>query len=113
MIDNWTLQDVNNILSDGLDTQTADELTLSPGRRRHTFSAVPAGVFQIDALITLLTNVVCFDSLTVDRAFIDTWQGDDAALLPLASLGIVTATDYSVLGANWSPCGRRLLMSSV
>jgi hypothetical protein len=100
MIDNWTLQDVSNILSHGLDTRTVGELTLSPGRRRHTFSAVPAGVHQIDALITLLTNVVCFESLTVDKRFVDAWQSDDAALLPLASLGVVTATDYSTQGGE-------------
>lgn len=100
MIDNWTLQDVEDVLSHGLDTRTVGELTLPPGRRRHTFSGVPAGILQIDALITLLTNVVCFDSLAVDTAFVDTWQGDDAALLPLASFGIVTATDYSALGGE-------------
>ena len=100
MIDNWTLQDVEDVLSNGLDPRTAGELALTPGRGRHTFSPVPAGVLQIDALITLLTNVVCFDSLTVDKRFIDTWQSDDAALLPLASLEIVTATDYSALGGE-------------
>lgn len=70
---------------------------ISPDRLQHSFTQVPAGVVQIDALITLLTNVVCFDRLMVDSRFVDTWQRLDAQLLPLADLGVVGPHDYSDL----------------
>lgn len=100
MIDNWTLQDVASILADGMDTRTAGEITVSPDRQKHTLSPVPAGVLQIDSLLGLLTNIVCFDSLTVDTRFVDAWQQDESSLLPLTSLGVVTAVDYSELGGS-------------
>src|SRR4051812_27508142 len=98
MIDNWTLQDVESVLSDGIDTRNVGEIAVSPDHQHHTFSPVPAGVLQIDALMTLLTNVVCFDDLTVDSRFVHAWRRDNANLLPLANLGVVSATDHSDLG---------------
>ena len=89
MIDNWTLQDVETVLSNGLGTDTASEISIAEDRNGHTFKTVPEAAIQIDALLTLLTNVVCFDKLTVDSRFLYTWQKDDAQLLPLANLGVV------------------------
>jgi hypothetical protein len=59
---------------------------------------MPEGVLQIDALLTLLTNVVCFDQLTVDARFLYAWQQGDAQLLPLTNLGVVAPQDYEHFG---------------
>lgn len=98
MIDNWTLQDVESVLSQGIDTRTAGDITLSPDRQHHRFSPVLAGVLQIDALMTLLSHVVFFDSLTVDSKFVSAWRRDDGHLLPLANFAIVKEISYSELG---------------
>lgn len=98
MIDNWTLQDVESVLSNGLDTNTAGEILISEDRQRHSFQDLPAGVLQIDALLTLLTNLVCFDQLTVDSRFLHTWQRGEAKLLPLANFGVVAPQDYATFG---------------
>jgi len=66
MIDNWTLQDVERVLSNGLGTDVVGEISISEDRRSHSFEPLPEGVLQIDALLTLLTNLVCFDTLAVD-----------------------------------------------
>lgn len=102
MIDNWTLQDVESVLTNGLSTDTAGEISISEDRQTHSFKRLPAGVFQIDALLTLLTNVICFDQLTVDSQFLYTWQQDDAQLLPLANLGVVAPQDYGNFGDDLS-----------
>jgi len=98
MIDNWTLQDVENVLSDGVGTATVGEILISQDRLSHSFKELPEGVLQVDALLTLLTNLVCFDQLTVDSRFLYTWQQDEAQLLPLASLGVIAPQDYGSFG---------------
>lgn len=98
MIDNWTLQDVEALLSKGLDPRLVGELSLSADRAGHAFSPVRAGVVQIDALLTLLTNIVCFDSLIVDKDYVHTWQRDGGHLAPLDHASLVQAADYSLPG---------------
>jgi len=98
MIDNWTLQDVEHVLSSGIGTDTVGEIRISEDRQRHSFEEMLEGVLQIDALLTLLTNLVCFEQLTVDARFLHTWQQGEAQLMPLASLGIVAPQDYAPFG---------------
>jgi hypothetical protein len=100
MIDNWTLQDVELLLSRGLSPRTASEISISKDRNDHSFSPIPEGVLQIDALLSLLTNLVCFGQLIVDARFLNTWQKPGAQLAPLANLGVVTATDYTEFGKD-------------
>jgi hypothetical protein len=98
MIDNWTLQDVESLLSNGIGTNTVGEILISGDRQSHSFKELPEGVLQIDALLTLLTNLICFDQLTVDSRFLYTWQEEKAQLLPLANLGVVAPQDYINFG---------------
>jgi len=100
MIDNWTLQDVESVLTNGLPSRMAGEIAISADRQSHSFGRLPEAVIQIDALLTLLTNVVCFDTLSVDSRFLHTWQRDDAQLLPLANLGVVVPEDYADLSTD-------------
>jgi hypothetical protein len=100
MIDNWTLQDVEVLLSEGPDPQRIGELVLSDDRQSHAFSPLPAGVVQIDALLTLLTNIACFDSLKVDSEFLHTWQTEGGKLAPLSIASVVQAADYKSIGGE-------------
>jgi len=98
MIDNWTLQDVERVLTSGVGSDTVGEIVIAKDRQSHSFSELPEGVLQINALLTLLTNLVCFDELTVDSHFLHAWQKEEAHLLPLANLGVVKSQRYEEFG---------------
>ncbi|HXI16108.1 MAG TPA: hypothetical protein VNM48_07040, partial [Chloroflexota bacterium] len=100
MIDNWTLQDVEALMQNGIKPENASEIAISEDRQTHRFDPVPSGTIQIDALISLLTNIVCFDHLQVDSGFVETWQRDGGFLAPLESLGVVRPDDYTALGQD-------------
>lgn len=100
MIDNWTLQDVEGVLSSGLGTKVVGHICISEDRLSHSFSPLPEGVHQIDALLTLITNLVCFDELSIDSEFLYTWEKDDAQLLPLKNLNIVVPEDFRSFGED-------------
>lgn len=97
IIDNWTLQDVESLLSEGLRPFVVGEIDIPSDATAHTFRPIQHGVIQIDALLTLLTNVVCHDHLQVDKNFTYAWERAEGKLAPLASLGIVQATDNASL----------------
>ena len=97
MIDNWTLQDVRDLLSEGLDDKTGVEITISSDRQTHQLQPVNMGVHQIDALLTLLTNIVCCERLLVDKELTYAWANSSANFLRLTD-SVVEPTDYSPLG---------------
>ena len=100
MIDNWTLQDVEALMQNGIEPKDVSEIAISEDRQTHRFDPVPSGTIQIDALISLLTNIVCFDHLHVDSGFVEAWQRDGGFLAPLESLGVVQPDDYTALGQS-------------
>ena len=109
MIDNWTLQDVEALLHNGIDAKEASEISISEDRKTHHFEPVPLGTIQIDALITLLTNIVCFDHLKVDIDFVETWRRDGGFLAPLENLGVVYPDNYKSLGQSLDDIREQIL----
>lgn len=95
MIDNWTLQEVENLLSGGIDGSKVGGIVVSTDRQSHDFSPDLEAAIRIDALLTLLTNIVCFESLHVDHGFAHSWKKNVGHLSPLERLGIVAAVDYN------------------
>lgn len=95
LIDNWTLQDVESLLAGDVGDAKVGEIYLSQDRETHDFSSGLEATVRIDALLTLLTNVVCFDNLHIDNGFVNTWKRDVSQLTPLENLGVLGLVDYS------------------
>lgn len=74
MIDNWTVQDVDQLASEGLSVESSNEIVIAEDRATHHFSSLPRGVLQIDSLLNLLTNIVLYDRLIVDEDYMYTWD---------------------------------------
>lgn len=87
--DNWTLQDVNELLVSGLSPAPVGQIEISEDKQSHTFTDVPLAVIQIDCLLTLLTNLVIYDELIVDQGFMATWNQDHPQLSRLISDSLV------------------------
>jgi hypothetical protein len=87
--DNWTLQDVNELLVSGLSPAPVGQIAISKDKRSHTFTDVPEAVIQVDCLLTLLTNLVIYDELIVDQGFTATWDQEHPQLARLTSDSLV------------------------
>ena len=57
LIDNWMLQDVKQALENGLSEDISGEISIDTLNDTHDFNSVPHAVFQIDALLSLLTKI--------------------------------------------------------
>lgn len=87
--DNWTLQDVNELLVSGLSPTPVGEIAISKDKKAHTFTDVPHAVIQVDCLLTLLTNLVIYDELIVDQGFMTTWDREHPQLSRLTTDSLV------------------------
>ena len=74
LIDNWMLQDVKQALENGLSEDVSGEISIDTLNDTHDFNSVPHAAFQIDALLSLLTNIVLRDQLIVDDKFTYVWE---------------------------------------
>ncbi|MGN7725263.1 hypothetical protein ACTJIL_05485 [Luteimonas sp. 22616] len=72
LADNWSLQDVSLLLTDGLPTDEAQTLTLTASG--HGAASIPAAITAIEGLFDLLTDIVLRDQILVDKDFAYAWD---------------------------------------
>jgi hypothetical protein len=98
LLDNWTLQDLAELLRDGLTAETYPEIRLDEKRTRHSLKRLMEAPSKLDMLLSLLSNIVFFDRLVVDERFTYAWSDS----LPLANLtaGIIHPEPFEALGGD-------------
>lgn len=86
--DNWSLQAVSGLLTQGLDPDDNPGIAplTDPGQPP---AALPQAVVDFEALFDLLTDVVLRDQILVDDQFHDAWFGQGEPLGELARRSIV------------------------
>ena len=81
IIDNWSLQNVSELLLSGVSTDSASVICVSDDN--HTYEDMPEIVIQTEALFELLTQIVLVDEILIDSKFAYTWESPDTPLLDL------------------------------
>src|SRR3990172_13390818 len=94
LIDNWMLQDINEALQVGLSEEDTGEIVIDFQKGTHDFSFMPHAVFQVDALLALLVNIVLRDVLIVDNRFTYVWENGHESLRNLKYAGILHPFDF-------------------
>ena len=98
MIDNWTVQDVDQLANEGLSVESSSEIVIADDRATHHFSSLPKGVLQIDSLLNLLTNIVLYDRLIVDEDYMYTWDRSRPIFGALCNTSQIEAVPFATLG---------------
>jgi len=92
--DNWILQSTGQMLSNGLSPKTIKMLDIDARKKVHRFVEVPYAAIQIEALFTLLNNIVLRDRILVDNRYLHTWEDDTHHFLPLTAQGLLGWQDF-------------------
>lgn len=72
LADNWSLQDVAILLTEGLPVDEAETLTLTADG--HGTAPIPAAITAVEALFDLLTDIVLRDQILIDKDFTYAWD---------------------------------------
>lgn len=72
LADNWSLQDVAGLLTEGLPLDQAETLILAAVG--HGTTPIPAAITAIEALFDLLMDIVLRDQILVDKKFTHAWD---------------------------------------
>lgn len=80
--DNWSLQIVSELLTDGLDVDTSSILEVSKDGK-HSLVPLPSSILAFEALFDLINDIVLRDQILVDNAYTYTWMSKDGPLSDL------------------------------
>lgn len=87
--DNWSLQNISELLVDGIDPGVAYFITPNNETDSHGYEEVPWAVIAIEALFDLITDVILRDQILVDEKFANAWRHKEGPLNDLAEQSVV------------------------
>ncbi|MEO1244145.1 MAG: hypothetical protein AAFX56_00560 [Pseudomonadota bacterium] len=90
--DNWTLQNVAELLNSGISEADASVIRIAGGA--HEYVDVLEGGVQTESLFDLLTDIVLRDQIIVDAAYADTWVGENECLGQLTKNGLLRQLSF-------------------
>jgi hypothetical protein len=97
LIDNWLLQDVAHLLHDGLSYETCGHLLVDYENDTHYFSEIPFAGVQIEALLSLLAEIVIRDSLVLDQQYSYVWARQfSPSLKQLENEGAIDVRQFNI-----------------
>ena len=90
--DNWSLQEITNLFSHGLDPDPAGEIVIN--QDHHEYQRALSASLQTEALFDFLTDIVLRDEILVEEKFSHAWDRVDSPILSAKSLGVVRAYPF-------------------
>lgn len=98
--DNWSLQHVADLLTNGISTSEASVIRICGDE--HRYDDISEGLVQTECLFDLLTEVVLRDEIIVDAAFTNTWDATNNSLQQLSRAGILRPVPFLDSEARFS-----------
>ena len=92
IIDNWSLQNIDDLLTNGISSSDASIIHVCGDE--HRYDAISEGVVQTESLFDLLTEIVLRDEIIVDAAFTETWDATNGSLQLLSRAGILRRVPF-------------------
>lgn len=90
--DNWSLQDITNLFSQGMDGSNTDEIIIT--EQTHAYNPVSFASIQTEALFDFLTDLVLRDEILVEEKFEHTWVNSNSPILKAKELGVLRSYPF-------------------
>ncbi|MGF1903432.1 hypothetical protein [Aliivibrio sifiae] len=90
--DNWSLQDISSLFSEGMDNSSADEIVVE--NKQHSYKSIYYASIQTEALFDFLTDLVLRDEILVEQKFEHAWVNTSSSILKAKELGVVRSYPF-------------------
>lgn len=85
--DNWSLQDISTLLTEGLEQDDSGEIIIESGI--HTYKRISSAIIQTEALFDFLIDLLLRDEILVEEKFTYAWETINSPLLEAKKIGVV------------------------
>lgn len=89
LADNWSLQNVAELLTDGLRNDQASLIKIDKQNRSHNYGLINYDAIRLEALFDLINDIVLKDELVVDDQFTGSWKRFNSPLSELQDAGVI------------------------
>lgn len=94
--DNWSLQNIAELLIQGLDEAESNFITIDRNNDTHEYKSIATAIIFIEALFDFLTDIVLRDQIIVEEKFEHTWRQYDSPLIMLADAGVIRSFPFLI-----------------
>ncbi|MFQ6403740.1 hypothetical protein ACIDE9_03175 [Methylophilus sp. 'Pure River'] len=92
--DNWSLQNISELLLNGIDAEVTHFITPSSETDSHQYEEVPSAVVAIEAMFDLITDIILRDQILVEEEFASVWLDENGPLKNLAEQSVIKAFPF-------------------
>ncbi|MBC8386392.1 MAG: hypothetical protein H8E09_00965 [Gammaproteobacteria bacterium] len=85
--DNWSLQDITTLFTEGLERDNAGEIVLND--EQHSYHPIASAIVQTEALFDFITDLILRDEILVEEKFTYSWERVQSPILEAKKLGVV------------------------
>lgn len=90
--DNWSLQDITTLFTEGLEHDDAGEIVFNG--EAHSYQPVSSAVIQTEALFDFISDLILRDEILVEEKFTYSWERVHSPILEAKNLGVVRAYPF-------------------
>ncbi|MGE4542773.1 MAG: hypothetical protein AB7D06_01565 [Pedobacter sp.] len=90
--DNWSLQDIATLFTEGLERDIAGEIVLKDDQ--HFYSPISRAIVQTEALFDFITDLILRDEILVEDKFTYSWERVNSPILEAKHVGVVRAYPF-------------------
>lgn len=94
MSDNWSLENIAELMSDGLSDGTYPTFIIDEGKNCYHKIPISKGIIQIETLFDFITDIVLRDQLVFDENFSYELQHNSKLFGDLKKAGVLTAFNF-------------------
>ena len=94
--DNWSLQIINELLTEGMDSSDTQYITIDRNKDSYGYKNIASAVIYIEALFDLITDIILRDQILVDEEFAHVWKENDSPLLKAEDSGVIRAYPFLI-----------------
>lgn len=90
--DNWSLQDITTLFTEGLKCDDNGEVVIED--KIHYYRPISIAILQTEALFDFITDLILRDEILVEEKFTYSWEKVNSPILEAKRLGVVRAYPF-------------------
>jgi len=94
--DNWSLQNIAELLSSGIDESEAHYITIDKENDCYSYEASMSAIINTEALFDLITDIILRDQILVEEKFVNTWNWEGNPFQKALSQGVIRPYPFLV-----------------
>jgi len=94
--DNWSLQNISELLTHGLDYDDTFYIAIDHKQGSYTYKKISTAIVTIEALFDFITDIILRNQILVEEKYVGAWKQYGGDLVRAAETGVIRAYPFLV-----------------